>query len=197
MVDTVALGIILGLTLLLLAVFAIVLFRAVCVIPPYAQGVLTVLGSYRRLLNPGFHVISPMARVTRVDLRSTVVALPAQSVVTLDNCPLLVDAVLSYRIVDAPRATFQVRDLPAAMVAFAQTGVRSVVGAVRSEELPSARARLNQQLRSILEEKSGSWGVKVESAEIKEAEPHPAAEVAPSAPTRLAAVRAVRAEPLP
>jgi|GEM_PF-13539 regulator of protease activity HflC (stomatin/prohibitin superfamily) len=140
-------------------------------IQPYENALVTVLGSYRGFLNPGFNVVSPVARVIRVDLRTQVLEVPRQEVITKDNSPTNVDAIIYIKVVDSYSAVFRVQDYRLATVALAQTTLRSVIGDMELDEILYNRERINARLRDILDEATDKWGVRVEAVEIKEVDP--------------------------
>ena len=149
----------------------IVLIRSLRSIQPYQQGVVTVFGSYKRLINPGLNVVWPVATVVPMDLRTQVLEVPRQEVITKDNSPTNVDAIIYIKVVDAPKAIFQVQDYHVATVALAQTTLRSIIGDMELDEVLYNRERINTRLRDILDEATDRWGVRVEAVEIKEVDP--------------------------
>jgi regulator of protease activity HflC (stomatin/prohibitin superfamily) len=154
-----------------LIIALIVLSRAVYLIQPYQQGVRTLLGSYKDVRNPGMNIVSPLSTVIKVDLRTQVLEVPRQEVITKDNSPTNVDAIIYIKVVDAPKAIFQVQDYHIATVALAQTTLRSVIGDMELDEILYNRERINTRLRDILDESTDKWGVRVEAVEIKEVDP--------------------------
>ena len=164
----------LGLTLVAIFVVAIILIiinRMVYQIQPYQNGIVTLLGSYKRILNPGLNFVSPLALVIKLDLRTQVLEVPRQEVITKDNSPTNVDAIIYIKVVDAPKAIFQVQDYHIATVALAQTTLRSVIGDMELDEVLYNRERINTRLRDILDQSTDKWGVRVEAVEIKEVDP--------------------------
>ena len=159
------------LAIILIIAFIVILARSIYTIRPYQQGVMTYLGKYKRVLNPGFNVVSPIAQVVLVDLRTQVLEVPRQEVITKDNSPTNVDAIIYIKVVDAPRAIFQVQDFHVATVALAQTTLRSVIGDMELDEVLYNRERINTRLRDILDQATDRWGVRVEAVEIKEVDP--------------------------
>jgi regulator of protease activity HflC (stomatin/prohibitin superfamily) len=159
-----------GITLFLL-VLLIILYRAIYTTAPYQQGIVTYLGSYKRLINPGFNMVNPLAMVLKVDLRTQVLEVPRQEVITKDNSPTNVDAIIYIKVVDAPKSFFQVQDYHVATVALAQTTLRSIIGDMELDEVLYNRERINTRLRDILDEATDRWGVRVEAVEIKEVDP--------------------------
>ncbi|HXQ93724.1 MAG TPA: SPFH domain-containing protein [Thermoplasmata archaeon] len=152
-------------------ILIILLIRSANSIQPYQQGVVTIFGSYKRLINPGLTFISPVATVVRMDLRTQVLEVPRQEVITKDNSPTNVDAIIYIKVVDAPKAIFQVQDYHVATVALAQTTLRSIIGDMELDEVLYNRERINTRLRDILDESTDRWGVRVEAVEIKEVDP--------------------------
>ena len=156
---------------LALIIILVLLSRAIYTVEPYQQGVVTLLGSYKRIINPGINFQSPLARVLKIDLRTQVLEVPRQEVITKDNSPTNVDAIIYIKVVDAPKAIFQVQDYHVATVALAQTTLRSVIGDMELDEILYNRERINTRLRDILDEATDRWGVRVEAVEIKEVDP--------------------------
>jgi regulator of protease activity HflC (stomatin/prohibitin superfamily) len=151
---------------------AILLFiKAIHFIQPYQQGVVTRFGSFRGVINPGLNRINPLSLVVRVDLRTQVLEVPRQEVITKDNSPTNVDAIIYIKVVDSPKSIFQVQDYHVATVALAQTTLRSVIGDMELDEVLYNRERINTRLRDILDEATDRWGVRVEAVEIKEVDP--------------------------
>ena len=152
-------------------ILVIVIIRASNIIQPYQQGVVTVFGSYKGVINPGYNFINPMARVLKVDLRTQVLEVPRQEVITKDNSPTNVDAIIYIKVVDTQKAMFQVQDYHVATVALAQTTLRSIIGDMELDEVLYNRERINTRLRDILDQATDRWGVRVEAVEIKEVDP--------------------------
>ncbi|HTT34383.1 MAG TPA: SPFH domain-containing protein [Thermoplasmata archaeon] len=163
-------GVIVG-SVLLALIIIIVLYRSITIISPYQQGIVTLLGSYRRILPSGFNTVNPLASVQKVDLRTQVLEVPRQEVITKDNSPTNVDAIIYIKVVDAPKSYFQVQDYHVATVALAQTTLRSIIGDMELDEVLYNRERINTRLRDILDEATDRWGVRVEAVEIKEVDP--------------------------
>jgi regulator of protease activity HflC (stomatin/prohibitin superfamily) len=168
LVDVVSISV---LVFVIIVIIFILLARALYQIQPYQVGVITLFGSYKRVLNPGLNVVSPFARVVRVDLRTQVLEVPRQEVITKDNSPTNVDAIIYIKVVDAPKAIFQVQDYHVATVALAQTTLRSIIGDMELDEILYNREQINTRLRDILDEATDRWGVRVEAVEIKEVDP--------------------------
>ncbi len=159
--------------IIVLVLFGLLIYlsRAIKTVQPYQQGIVTVLGSYKRILNPGLSWVNPLAQVIKIDLRTQVLEVPRQEVITKDNSPTNVDAIIYIKVVDTPKAIFQVQDFHVATVALAQTTLRSIIGDMELDEILYNRERINTRLRDILDEATDRWGVRVEAVEIKEVDP--------------------------
>jgi len=165
---------ILYVTLIVIVVVAFLvwfLLRGFYAILPYQQGVVMVWGSFRKVINPGLNFVVPVAVVRRIDLRTQVLEVPRQEVITKDNSPTNVDAIIYIKVVDPTKAIFQVQDYHVATVALAQTTLRSIIGDMELDEVLYNRERINARLRDILDEATDRWGVRVEAVEIKEVDP--------------------------
>ena len=152
-------------------IILVILTRAIYTVQPYQQGIVILLGSYKRMINPGFNIVSPLASVQKIDLRTQVLEVPRQEVITKDNSPTNVDAIIYIKVVDAPKAIFQVQNYRVATLALAQTTLRSIIGDMELDEVLYNRERINTRLRDILDESTDKWGVRVDAVEIKEVDP--------------------------
>ncbi|HTT72632.1 MAG TPA: SPFH domain-containing protein [Thermoplasmata archaeon] len=156
----------------IVALIVIVLIvRGIHFIQPYEQGIVILFGAYKKILPSGFNWVVPFASVLRIDLRTQVLEVPRQEVITKDNSPTNVDAIIYIKVVDAPKAIFQVQDYHVATVALAQTTLRSIIGDMELDEVLYNRERINTRLRDILDEATDKWGVRVDAVEIKEVDP--------------------------
>ncbi len=163
---TVVLGIIL--VILILFLFA----KGVVIIQPYQKGLAIRLGTYTGQLNPGFKWVVPfITRVVKLDLRTQVIDVPSQEVITKDNSPTDVDAIIYVRVMDPERAYFEVSNYRQATVALAQTSLRGIIGDMELDEILYNRDLINTRLRDILDKETDQWGVKIERVEIKEVNP--------------------------
>ncbi len=154
-----------------ITVLLVLLAHTTYSIQPYETALVTVFGSYRGYLQSGFNAVSPVAKVVRVDLRTQVLEVPRQEVITKDNSPTNVDAIIYIKVVDGMSAVFRVQDYHVATVALAQTTLRSIIGDMELDEILYNRERINTRLRDILDEATDKWGVRVEAVEIKEVDP--------------------------
>jgi regulator of protease activity HflC (stomatin/prohibitin superfamily) len=156
--------------LILLAIVVIYLIMSINILAEYERGVIFRLG---KLLpqpkGPGvILVFAPIDRIVRVSLRTVVMDVPPQDVITRDNVSVKVSAVVYFRVVDTRRAIVEVESYHYATSQLAQTTLRSVLGQVELDTLLSERDRLNQQLQHILDQHTEPWGIKVASVEVKQ-----------------------------
>jgi regulator of protease activity HflC (stomatin/prohibitin superfamily) len=156
----------------LLIVAAIVVFyvlTSIKVLNEYERAVVFRLG--KLLSNPKgpgvILVFAPIDRMVRVSLRTIVMDVPPQDVITRDNVSVKVNAVVYFRVMDPRRAIVEVESYHYATSQLAQTTLRSVLGQVELDDLLSERERLNQQLQQILDQHTDPWGIKVSSVEVK------------------------------
>ena len=159
--------------LFLVIVVAIVsVLSGVKIIRPYEQAVYMRLGKYIRVLNQGMNFVCPLInQVVKLDLRTQVLDVPRQEVITKDNSPVYVDAIIYIKVTDPKNAFFEVTDYRTATVYLAQTSLRSIVGEMELDEILSSREKINIQLRDVLDEATDKWGVKIEAVEIREVDP--------------------------
>ena len=156
---------------LIIAVIAIML-SGVKIIQPYEQGVYMRLGKFIKVLNQGLNFVCPLINVVvKIDLRTQVLDVPSQEVITKDNSPVSVDAIVYIKVTDPKKAFFEIVDYRFATVNLSQTTLRSVIGEMELDEILSNREKINAQLRDILDENTDKWGVKIESVEIREVDP--------------------------
>ena len=159
--------------LFLVIIVAIVsVLSGVKIIQPYEQAVYMRLGKYIRVLNQGMNFVCPLInQVVKLDLRTQVLDVPRQEVITTDNSPVYVDAIIYIKVTDPKNAFFEVTDYRTATVYLAQTSLRSIVGEMELDEILSSREKINIQLRDVLDEATDKWGVKIEAVEIREVDP--------------------------
>ncbi len=170
MIDPVSAILLIILSMLVIYTIA----RGILVVRPWEVGIYIRLGRFVGILRPGVHWVPPfISSIHRIDLRTQVVDVPRQEVITRDNSPVTVDAIVYFRVIDPKKAFFEVTDYRAAILALAQTTLRSVIGDMELDEILYNRAALNAKLRRILDEATDKWGVRVETVEIREVEPSP------------------------
>jgi regulator of protease activity HflC (stomatin/prohibitin superfamily) len=144
------------------------LFSAIRILNEYERGVIFTLGRYTGTKGPGLVLVIPFVQQMRkMDLRTIVLDVPTQDVISRDNVSVKVNAVVYFRIVDAARAVIQVANPFEATSQLAQTTLRSVLGQHELDEMLSQRDKLNMDIQQILDRATDAWGIKVGNVEIK------------------------------
>ena len=134
----------------------------------YERGVVFLLGRFWRVKGPGLIVVVPgVQQMVRVDLRTVVMDVPSQDVITRDNVSVKVNAVIYFRVLDAQKAIIQVANFLEATSQLAQTTLRAVLGKHELDELLAERDKLNLDIQKILDAQTDAWGIKVSNVEIK------------------------------
>jgi regulator of protease activity HflC (stomatin/prohibitin superfamily) len=147
----------------------VLVFSTLNVLNEYERAVLFTLGRFGGIKGPGLVMIVPgIQRMRRVDLRTIVLNVPKQDVITRDNVSVKVNAVVYFRIVDPGKSIIQVANAYDATSQVAQTTLRSVVGQHEMDDLLSQRDKLNVDLQRILDQSTEAWGIKVATVEIKD-----------------------------
>lgn len=159
------------LSLLLLLVFLLAAM-GIRIVAPYEKGVVERLGRYLRTAQPGLNFIIPFIDVMRkVDMREQVVDVQPQEVITKDNVVVTVDAIVYYEATDPVKLTYNVADFYNAATKLAQTNLRNVIGETELDEALTSREMINAKLRSVLDDATDKWGVRVVRVEIKRIDP--------------------------
>jgi len=155
-------------SLFILGFIVIVLFSAIRITREYERAVIFLLGRFWKVKGPGLIIVIPVIQTAvRVDLRTVVMDVPSQDVISKDNVSVKVNAVVYFRVLDPERAIIQVEDYFVATSQLAQTTLRSVLGKHELDEMLSERDRLNADIQQILDSQTDTWGIKVSSVEIK------------------------------
>lgn len=146
----------------------ILVISAIKILREYQRGVVFTLGRFTGVKGPGLIILIPfIQQMVRVDLRTIVLDVPTQDVISRDNVSVAVNAVVYFRVVDPERAILQVVDFYAATSELAQTTLRSVLGKHELDEMLAERDTLNTDIQSILDAQTDAWGIKVANVEIK------------------------------
>jgi regulator of protease activity HflC (stomatin/prohibitin superfamily) len=144
------------------------LWAAIKILREYERGVIFTLGRFTGVKGPGLIILIPLIQqMVRMDLRTLVLDVPTQDVISRDNVSVRVNAVIYFRVIDPERAVIQVEDFMAATNQFAQTTLRSVLGKHELDEMLSERDKLNADIQEILDAQTDAWGIKVANVEIK------------------------------
>ena len=153
-------------TIALLAV--VLLFSMLRVLREYERGVVFFLGKFQKVKGPGLVIVFPVIQqMVKVDLRTIVMDVPSQDVISRDNVSVKVNAVVYFRVLDPQRAIIQVENYYAATSQLAQTTLRSVLGQHELDEMLAEREKLNRDIQDILDKQTDIWGIKVSNVEIK------------------------------
>jgi len=151
-----------------LIIFIALLLYTVRILREYERGVVFMLGRFWKVKGPGLIIIIPIVQqMVRVDLRTVVMDVPSQDVISRDNVSVKVNAVLYFRVIDPERAIIQVEDYLAATSQLAQTTLRSVLGQHELDDMLAEREKLNADIQSLLDQRTDAWGIKVANVEIK------------------------------
>jgi regulator of protease activity HflC (stomatin/prohibitin superfamily) len=166
--------IILFIVIAIVAIFVLtILFRAIRIIPQATAGVVERLGKYHKTLLPGLNIVIPLIDRVRplIDMREQVVSFPPQPVITEDNLVVSIDTVVYFQVTDARAATYEIANYLGAVEQLTTTTLRNVVGGLNLEEALTSRDNINGQLRIVLDEATGKWGIRVGRVELKAIDP--------------------------
>src|ERR1044072_3011395 len=154
-------------------VVLITLVRTVRIVPQATAGIVERLGRFQRTCTPGLTVLVPFVDRMRplLDLREQVVSFPPQPVITEDNLVVGIDTVIYFQVTDPRSATYEVANYIQAIEQLTVTTLRNVIGGLDLEETVPGRAQINDQLRGVLDEATGKWGIPVNRVEIKAIDP--------------------------
>ena len=153
-------------TIIILLIFLI--SSAIRVLREYERGVIFRLGRLIAAKGPGLFFLIPVVdRMVKVSLRTVVMDVPPQDIITKDNVSVKVNAVVYFRVVDPSKAVVEVEDYLYATSQLSQTTLRSILGQAELDELLSSREKINEELQSILDTHTDPWGIKVSQVEIK------------------------------
>ncbi|MBR2710922.1 MAG: slipin family protein [Bacilli bacterium] len=153
----------------LLIIIFIIAICSIRQVNEYERGVLYVMGHYKKILMPGWHVIWPIFySFKKVDIRTKAVDVPEQEAITKDNVSVKINAVLYYNIFDSAKAINEVESFNYAVSQLSQTTMRNAVGAVTLDELLSEREKISDQICTIIDKATDPWGIKVENVELKD-----------------------------
>jgi len=159
-------GVIFGVIIVL-----ILLFSAIKILKEYERGVIFRFGRLRGTKGPGIIVIIPFVdKMVKVDLRTVTMDVPPQDIITRDNVPVKVNAVIYFRVLDPAKSIVKIEKYMVATSQIAQTTLRSILGQAELDDLLARREKINQKLQKIIDEQTDPWGIKVSTVEIKDVE---------------------------
>jgi regulator of protease activity HflC (stomatin/prohibitin superfamily) len=152
----------------IVAIVALFLVAAIKILREYERAVVFTLGRFTGVKGPGLILLIPFVQqMVRADLRTLVLDVPSQDVISRDNVSVKVNAVIYFRVIDPERSVIQVADFMQATSQLAQTTLRSVLGKHDLDEMLSERDKLNSDIQEILDHQTDAWGIKVANVEIK------------------------------
>lgn len=157
--------------IVVLVLVTIFVLSGIKVVNQYERGVVLTLGKFSGIREPGLRIVVPVfQRLIRVDVRSTPIDVPKQEVITKDNVTVGVDAVVYFRVVDAPKAVLETTNYIYATSQFAQAALRDVTGNVDMDDLLSKRDEISQQIKEIVDRQTDQWGIDVENVKVQNIE---------------------------
>ena len=152
----------------LIAAAALFVFSAIKILREYERGVIFLLGRFWKVKGPGLIIVIPgIQKMIRVDLRTIVMDVPTQDVISRDNVSVKVSAVIYFRVMDPEKSIIQVENRVEATSQLAQTTLRSVLGRHELDDMLAERDKLNADIQEILDQNTEAWGIKVANVEIK------------------------------
>ena len=160
-----------GIFLPLLGIGFLLLLTSLKVIDQYERGIVLTLGSYSYTLEPGLRIIIPIIqRIIKVDIRITTSDIPQQEVITKDNVPVGINAVVYFKVIKAEDAVLKIQDYAYAVSQYAQTALRDVIGGVELDTLLTARQQIAEDIKGIVDKETTDWGVDVTAIKIQDIE---------------------------
>jgi regulator of protease activity HflC (stomatin/prohibitin superfamily) len=151
-----------------LIIIILLVIASLRILREYERGVVFLLGRFQRVKGPGLIIIVPgIQQMVRMDLRTLVLDVPSQDVISRDNVSVKVNAVVYFRVVDPEKAVIQVADYLGATSQLAQTTLRAVLGKHELDEMLAERDKLNIDIQTVLDQQTDAWGIKVANVEIK------------------------------
>ncbi len=142
------------------------------IVRPYERGLIERLGKFKKEVRSGLHFIIPFFdRMIKVDMREHVIDVPPQEVITKDNVVVVVDAVIYYEVTDAFKSVYNVNNFEFATIKLAQTNLRNVIGELELDQTLTSRESINTKLRTVLDEATDKWGIRITRVEIKKIDP--------------------------
>ena len=150
-------------------IVVVILLRSIVQIDEYERGVKFSKGKFSKIMQPGWNLVLPIFEsYKKIDIRTKVVDVPEQDVITKDNVSVRINAVIYYKIFDASKAILEVENFYYAVSQLAQTTMRNVVGSVSLNELLGEREKISVEIFKIIDEATDPWGIKVENVELKD-----------------------------
>ena len=147
------------------------LSKTLIIIDQYQRGVVLTLGTYSYTLQPGLKILVPlMQRVIKVDIRITTADIPQQEVITKDNVPVGINAVVYFKVTKPEDAVLEIQDFTYAITQYAQTALRDVIGGVELDTLLTERQKIAEEIKNLVDQETSDWGVDVTAIKIQDIE---------------------------
>lgn len=156
---------------ILIVIGIILVFKGIIVIDQYERGIVLTLGSYSYTLEPGLKIVIPIVqRIIKVDIRITTSDIPQQEVITKDNVPVGINAVVYFQVKKPEDAILKIQDFAYAVTQYAQTALRDVIGQVELDSLLTDRQKIAEEIKKIVDSETTEWGVDVTAIKIQDIE---------------------------
>lgn len=157
--------------LIVLLFFGIIILSGIKIIDQYERGVILTLGSFSGVINPGLRIVIPfIQRLIKVDMRITTSDIPQQEVITRDNVPVGINAVVYFQVEKPEDAVLKIQDYTYAINQYAQTALRDVIGGVELDTLLTEREKLAGEIKTIVDKETTDWGINVTSIKMQDIE---------------------------
>ena len=157
--------------LILSVISVILLLKALVVIDQYERGIVLTLGSYSYTLEPGLKILIPIVqRIIKVDIRITTSDIPQQEVITKDNVPVGINAVVYFQVSKPEDAVLKIQDYTYAVTQYAQTALRDIIGGVVLDSLLTDRIKIAEEIKKLVDQETTEWGVDVTAIKIQDIE---------------------------
>jgi len=155
---------------IVIAIFvALFIFSGIRVIDQYERAVVLTLGTYTGILNPGLRIVIPVIqRVIKVDMRITTLDIPQQEVITKDNVPVGINGVVYFQVTSPENAILKIQNFSYAVMQYAQTALRDVVGGVELDNLLAERDRIAEQIKALIDKETDQWGIDIISIKMQD-----------------------------
>lgn len=156
---------------LLIIIFILLALSSIKIIDQYERGIILTLGSYSRTLSPGLNFVIPVIeRMIKVDIRISTVDIPQQEVITKDNVPVGINAVVYFEVEKAEDAVLKIQNYSYAVSQYAQAALRDVIGGVELDTLLTERQKVSQEIKILVDEETNAWGINVTAIKIQDIE---------------------------
>lgn len=153
----------------ILVFLILIVLSGIKIIDQYERGVVLTLGSFTGILSPGLRIVIPfIQRLIKVDMRITTVDIPQQEVITKDNVPAGINAVVYFQVESPEAAVLKIQDYSYAVTQYAQTALRDVIGGIELDTLLTEREKVAEQIKSLVDKETAAWGVNVTSIKMQD-----------------------------